>query len=104
MKRTRQFDAIVDRIVDGDTIRVRVDIGFRIFYSVIVRLENVRAAELATALGKEQARFTASVLPEETPIVLVSTKIDSFGRSVGQVFRVADKLNINEFLAARFPA
>ncbi|CAN5547098.1 hypothetical protein BH18ACI1_BH18ACI1_14300 [soil metagenome] len=104
MKKTREFDAIIDRVVDGDTVRVRVDLGFRIFYSVIVRLEKVFAAELLTTLGREQAKYTAQVLPEQTAVILTSTRIDAFGRSLGSIVRVADKFNVNEHLAAKFSA
>lgn len=104
MKKTREFDAIVDRVVDGDTVRVRVDLGFRIFYLVIVRLENVFAEELSTAKGKEQFAYTAKVLPEQTAIFLTSTRIDAYGRSLGRVVRHADKFDVNAHLADKFSA
>jgi endonuclease YncB( thermonuclease family) len=102
MKKTREFDAIIDRVVDGDTVRVRVDLGFRISFAVIVRLENVSAEEITEPKGVAQFAITKKLLPEQTPILLISTKIDSFGRSLGVIVRRADKFNVNEHLAEKF--
>lgn len=96
MKKTRTFDAIVDRVVDGDTVRVRVDLGFRIYFVVIVRLQNVFAAEAGTIQGDAQTKYLAELLPPESKIILTSTKIDSFGRSVGVIVR--NKKEINQIL------
>lgn len=102
-KQIFQFNGFVERVVDGDTLRVACDLGFRCFYVCIVRLERCNAPELSTSAGREAKKLLEQVLPSDTKILLISKSIDRYGRSLGEVVRTSDKFNVNDFLAERFP-
>jgi len=83
------------RVVDGDTVDVMVDLGFNVSKKVRVRLLGIDAPETRTKdldekkKGREAKAFTTVLLTQnndETEVVLESTKIDSFGRSLGYIY------------------
>lgn len=102
-KKSFQFSGFVERVVDGDTLRVACDLGFKIFFVVIVRLERCNAPELSTKAGQDAKKLLEQILPQNTKLVLTSNAIDRYGRSLGEVVRADDKFNVNDFLAAKFP-
>lgn len=73
----RKYPATVVRVVDGDTVVLRVDLGFRASYEDTFRLMGCNAPE-----GKNNASATylRALLPAGTPIVLASYKPEKFGR------------------------
>lgn len=45
------YEAVVARIVDGDTIVVNVDLGFDVSHKTYVRLARINAPEMSTTEG-----------------------------------------------------
>jgi endonuclease YncB( thermonuclease family) len=54
--------ASVDKITDGDTVHVTVDLGFKISARVIVRLKDINCPEIATDAGRAAKSFTTAWL------------------------------------------
>ena len=100
------YNATVVRIVDGDTIRLDIDLGFDIILkNQSVRLYKVDTPECRTRDLKEKAAgLLAKVVVQNLVAVgervFIRTKLDTkgkFGRLLGTII-TADNLNINEHL------
>jgi len=96
-----EYRGIVERVIDGDTAIIRVDLGFRCWVQVRVRLAGVFAPELKKnrRLPDGQGEWAAWKLEDELPVGeavrIVSLYLDMYGRSVSQVWRVTDGECIN---------
>ena len=90
--------AVVDRVVDGDTIRMEGGVSS-------VRLLQIDAPELSKGecYGREAARVLVKLLPHGTPVALETDgeldRIDRYGRLLRYVFR--GRLNVNLWLVER---
>ena len=75
------FDlATVNRVIDGDTIEIDVDLGFRVTIRGSFRLLGLNAIELSQPGGKESRANLAAILPAGTAITLRSVKNDKYSR------------------------
>jgi|TARA_R110000782_G_scaffold237653_2_gene324125 micrococcal nuclease len=98
-----EYNCKVEKIVDGDTIDVVLDLGFDILYKSRVRLYGIDTPESRTrnldekVRGKMASAFLKKAI-EEGEKVCIQTKLkDSrgkFGRVLGDV--VVDGVNINQ--------
>lgn len=96
-----EYHAEVLRVVDGDTVDVRVDLGFHCHYRVRVRLHGINAPESRTRNKEEKIRGLAAKERLEQLIggknvVLKSHGLGKFGRCLGEL-SVGSK-NINQTL------
>lgn len=100
------YNATVVRIVDGDTIRLDIDLGFDIVLkNRSVRLYKVDTPECRTRDLKEKAAGLLSKEVVQNLIavgerVFIRTKLDTkgkFGRLMGTII-TTDNININEHL------
>jgi endonuclease YncB( thermonuclease family) len=80
------YKAYLERVVDGDTIRVNLDLGFGIFHHEILRLAKISAAELKTSEGEKSAKVLAEILKDVPFLVVKTLKTDIYGRYVADVF------------------
>lgn len=103
------YKATVVSVVDGDTVKLRVDLGFRSQWVSNCRLAGINAMEMADkdptlrARAIEAKKYIEDKLPAGTEVVVRSTKLDKYGRPVvvvyyGQYF--LKNLN-NELLSAK---
>lgn len=93
------YEAEVLSVTDGDTIKVRVDLGFSAFVKIAVRLANVWAAERSEPNGPAHTAVLRSLLPTGSRVTLVSHRLrgaerQTFGRYVADVYD-ADGTHIN---------
>src|SRR6478609_6846219 len=72
--------ATVNRVVDGDTIRLDVELGFGLTFTGSFRLLGCNAIELSMPGGKEARANLATILPVGTPVTLHSVKNDKYSR------------------------
>lgn len=74
---------------DGDTIRVRVDLGWRVQLDTLVRIDGINAPELSTAAGKQSRDHLATLLPVGVSVTLVSKVMlgsrEKYGRVLADV-------------------
>jgi len=98
------YRAIVTKITDGDTITVDVDKGFNDWRKkVVLRFSRIDAPEKR---GRGKAKGLASLAWLETKISIGDTiyirtsKGDSFGRYIAEIFIIEDNsaININDMI------
>ena len=103
------FQAQPIRVVDGDTLDVVIDSGFRGTRTERLRLLGVNCPETrgpTQDLGREAATFTglwihqASAEVPKWPLVIETRESDVFGRYLARVWRVSDGRELNEDLIA----
>ncbi len=94
-----EYLAKVERVVDGDTIDIAIDLGFSLHYKTRVRLSGIDTAEKNTALGKKTKEFVKFAL-EGYVMRIQTTKPDKYGRILGEVF-LADGTNFNKSLVSQ---
>jgi len=100
-----EYACKVERVVDGDTIDVVLDLGFDVSYKSRVRLYGIDTPESRTrnldekARGKMAASFLKEAIDSGKEIVIQTKLKDSrgkFGRVLGDV--IVDGININQEL------
>jgi len=95
----------VERVVDGDTIDVTLDLGFDILHKCRVRLYGIDTPESRTrnldekARGKMAGSFLEEAIEDGEKVVIQTKLKDSkgkYGRVLGDV--VVDDININQLM------
>jgi len=80
------YKAIVERVVDGDTLLLRIDLGFQVWKEQRIRLASVDCPEIDTKLGYEAFEYVRDQLAKAPFVVIKTNKIDIYGRYVAHVF------------------
>ena len=102
-----EYRVEVDRVIDGDTVDVIIDLGFEVFVKERVRLAGLDAPEVRTRdlFEKEKGIVTKDWLQDrlndayesDAPIILRTTQYNprgKFGRCIGTLH--INEVNINE--------
>jgi endonuclease YncB( thermonuclease family) len=71
--------AIVREVIDGDTVALDVDLGFRMWARLSCRLAGIDAPEHDTPAGQAAKAFLSALLPAGTPVVVDSLHTDKYG-------------------------
>lgn len=85
-KKLHMYQAKLIRVVDGDTLRVSLDLGFNVWHHQILRLRAINAAEKKTVEGPKSTKILQEILEGVPFLVLRTTKVDQHGRYVCDVF------------------
>jgi len=80
------YKAYVDRVVDGDTIWMKVDLGFGFWTLQKLRLRGVNAPELRSRTGVLAKRFVDKALKGSEYVTITTSKSDKFDRYLVDVF------------------
>jgi endonuclease YncB( thermonuclease family) len=93
------YAAEVLSVTDGDTLKLRVDVGFEADRRLAVRLAGVFAAERHEELGSLHTGHLRSLLPVGSKVVVVTQRnrgsdVTTFGRYVADVW--CDGQHVNE--------
>lgn len=98
-----EYNAKLDRVVDGDTVDALVDLGFDTWKKVRIRLYGIDAWESRTRDLEEKAkgleakdRLIELLAANDNEFVLLSHGVGKFGRCLGSLF--IDNMNINQTL------
>lgn len=102
---------LVERVLDGDTVRVLVDLGYRVHYRATIRIVGINAPEVVGARRAEGLAARDRVLelaPVGSPVVVWTTGPDKYGdRWVGSVVlpdgRSVGVVLLEEGLAEPYP-
>ena len=88
-----EYKAIVDRVVDGDTIDVTIDLGFKTWKKVRVRMEGINTPESRTRDLEEKkkglaakARLQEILDYNSNECVLKVSGVGKFGRAIASVY------------------
>lgn len=90
------YSIVLDRVVDGDTIRADVHLGFGIWSYQILRLKGIDAPERKTAKGKAAKRFLEKTLKKSNNILIRTTRSDKYDRYLADLW--ANNIYINSEL------
>lgn len=80
------YKATVVRVIDGDTVKLRLDLGFRLYWHVNCRLAGINAPEMSTDAGVKSKAALEKLLPVDTEVIVNSTKLDKYGRPVALIY------------------
>ena len=80
------YRAIVEGVVDGDTLWTHVDCGFRTWTRQKLRLRGIDTPETSTVAGQRVRNFVVQTLREVPFVVLTTTKSDKYDRYLSDVF------------------
>jgi hypothetical protein len=80
------YVAELEKVVDGDTIHVKLDLGFGVFHHEILRLAKINAAESATKEGKKATAGLKKILNGVKFLIVKTNKTDIYGRYSADVF------------------
>lgn len=75
----------IDRVVDGDTVDVFIDLGFRVWHKERIRMDGIDTAEKNTVFGKATKEFLIKTL-EGKLVRLEVSKPDKYGRYLGKIY------------------
>ncbi|MBW2523691.1 MAG: thermonuclease family protein [Deltaproteobacteria bacterium] len=91
------YKAVVERVVDGDTLLTLIDLGFQVHRSQRLRLASIDTSELGTPEGDHAKTFVEQELGQVDFVIIKTDKIDLYGRYVAHVFyqpKMTDKHRI----------
>jgi micrococcal nuclease len=91
------------RVVDGDTVDVRMDLGFNVWHKCRVRLVGINAPESRTRDKEEKKRGLAAkdwliniLESAQTDIEMQSHGVGKYGRVLGVLY--INDVNINDLM------
>ncbi len=87
-----EYNAVVDRVVDGDTIKCTIDLGFSTWKKVTVRMEGINTPESRTRDKAEKilglaakARLVEILNYNDNRCILRVSGLGKFGRALSTV-------------------
>ena len=80
------YEGYVERVVDGDTLWVRIDLGLETQTRQKLRLRGLDAPEPGTEAGRRAKKFVEGELETVPHIILTTTKPDKFDRYLTDLY------------------
>ncbi len=80
------FKAIIERVVDGDTLRVKIDLGFDLWTRQYLRLRGLDCPELDTPEGRRAKTFMENEVKDAPYIMITSTRSDKYDRYLADLW------------------
>jgi micrococcal nuclease len=93
-----EYRAKIERVVDGDTVVVTVDLGFSIRSKMVLRLYGINAPELVgdPGPGRASKEFLVSLVEgRDVTIRTYKDKGDKYGRILAELFCDGDAESVN---------
>jgi micrococcal nuclease len=79
------YPAVVVRVVDGDTVRLNLDLGLHIWRTDNCRIAGINAPETSTPAGTAAAAYAAKLLPAGAAVTFASERLEKYGRPLGRL-------------------
>jgi micrococcal nuclease len=98
------YRAKLVRVVDGDTVDLKIDLGFKVEIFQRVRLSRINAPELKSSdpaervKAKEATDFVSAWFAKWTHVLIETEKSDLFGRYLGDISSSDRSENLNSAL------
>ena len=93
-----KYNAQVLKVIDGDTLDLFIDLGFKVGFNTRIRLIGIDTPEKNFPYGKVVKDYLINLL-EGNKVYLDVTKKDKYGRYLGLVYlNESDNLSVNELL------
>ena len=78
--------AEVEKIIDGDTLKVRFDLGFEMEVRDTLRLRGIDCPEMDTKEGEIAKAFVQSYIKEAQTLIVRSSRSDKYDRYLADIF------------------
>lgn len=101
-----EYNAEVVRVIDGDTIVLNIDLGFKVFWKVSCRLHGINCPELHSSnsevrlMANASKDFTSKEMPTGKKVIINSVSLDKYGRPLVDVYyddkHLNDELLVNK--------
>lgn len=97
------YKAKVIRVIDGDTVKLNIDLGFNVNWETNARMAGINAAELKAtdALLKESAdkakQYLETMIKPNDSVTIKSKELDKYKRPVVEII-TKQGVNLNEDL------
>lgn len=94
----------INRIVDGDTIDIDIDLGFSVTISSRIRLKGINTPETRTKNLEEKRKgilakeWLEKTLTQEETWIIDTYKDDKYGRMLGIIYKENELTSINEIM------
>lgn len=91
-----------NRVIDGDTVDLDIDLGFGITISHRIRLKGINAPETRTLdleekkKGIEARLWLEKELSKDGEWIIETTKEDKYGRMLGTFYLIGEPVTVNE--------
>lgn len=85
-----QYKAKLNKVIDGDTVNLTIDLGFRMTMTANCRLAGINAPEMSTKEGQVAKVYLTTILPES--FIIESTGLDKYGRPVVKIGNINQKM------------
>ena len=93
-----KYNAQVLKVIDGDTVDLFIDLGFKVGFNTRIRLIGIDTPEKNFPYGKVVKDYLTNLL-EGNKVYLDVTKKDKYGRYLGMIYlNESDNLSVNELL------
>ena len=92
-----KYSAIVENVVDGDTVDLSIDLGFDIWHNIRVRLIGIDTPEKWFDYGKVVKQYVKQSL-EGKEITIKTEKADKYGRYLVEVYLSGFRDSFNQHL------
>ena len=86
--------------IDGDTVKMRLNLHFDIAIDIPLRLRGVDAMEINTKEGKKARRALANILKKQTDITVYTYHHDRYGRYIADLI-TSDGTYVNKHLVEK---
>ena len=94
-----RYKTMVTDVIDGDTVRVAIDLGFGLVYQTKVRLAGIDCAELRDKKNREKALAAKKYAEEkllDKVVILKTLKTGKYGRYIAFLYFEGDKESFND--------
>jgi len=92
------YKAFIERVIDGDTLAVKIDLGFETEQTNYLRLRGINCPEMTSPAGRKAKRFVENIVKDLHYLIMTSsqdfksgkraknTESDKYGRYLVDVF------------------
>lgn len=82
-----EYLATIEKVVDGDTLHVTIDLGMDCSVKTTIRINGINAPEMSTDEGRAAKDYASSLLPVGEKVILrtIKDKREKYGRYLGIV-------------------
>lgn len=91
-----EYQAEILRVVDGDTLDCRVDLGFKVFAKIRCRLVRIDAPELATPEGQRAKELLNAYMNASPKVTIKTHNQDRYGRWLTDI-TLPDGTNLSDW-------
>ena len=97
------YRAFVQRVIDGDTYVVTIDLEFNLSFNCKIRLLKVNTPEMTgkeKEKGRKSTEFVKDIIEGQYVYLKSANKTDSFGRWLGAII-TEDGINLGDWIVER---